>query len=189
MAERDEGDLLTGEDRAFARAMRDAREARGWSQADFARELAGRGFALTQVTISRVEQMKRAARLGEAMAIADTFGVPLSTMTAPHAAVAMLADVLDRPREAFAAMEQFRIAAARVGYLWHDLHRDVGYAQRLRSELAETGELDDEVKAMFDEHQTTVDRLLRFDPVVDAKQAMVDPDAIAELTTWRMREE
>jgi transcriptional regulator with XRE-family HTH domain len=187
--EKDEGDLLTAEDRTFARSMRAAREARGWTQGELAGRLGASGFEwMSQVTISRIEQLKRAARLGEAYAIAAAFGLPLSVMTAPSAGAAMLSTVLDRPREASAALEQLRIAAARVGYLWGDLRKDLAFAERLREDMS-AAEFDEEAQTAFEHHQAAAGRLLEHDPVTEVQRALEDPDAAAELTTWRMRED
>jgi transcriptional regulator with XRE-family HTH domain len=62
----------------FGHQVRDAREARGWSQEALGRHLsATSGIELSQTAITRLEQGKRPIRLNEASALAKLLGLEL----------------------------------------------------------------------------------------------------------------
>lgn len=73
----------SGLNRRFRENMRREREARGWSQGELAKQLTQAGWAALghQTTIGRIENGTRPVKLDESVAIAETFGVDLMTMT------------------------------------------------------------------------------------------------------------
>lgn len=104
MPEKDEMQLLTTVDRAFAGALKANREALGLSQVQLAeqvRRAAGFDF-ITQVTISRIEHLKRAPRLGEAHVLAAVLGVSLESMVVARDYRVLLANELEQAYIAFA---------------------------------------------------------------------------------------
>lgn len=69
------------EDSRFTHNMIEARQALGWSQSELARKMVEAGWEyFSQMTVSRTEKGERPLRLGEARAIARTFGLTLETM-------------------------------------------------------------------------------------------------------------
>jgi transcriptional regulator with XRE-family HTH domain len=65
---------------AFALAVRDRREALGWSQEELARRVsADTGAPFHQTGITRIEKSARGVRLNEAVALARVLGIDLGT--------------------------------------------------------------------------------------------------------------
>jgi transcriptional regulator with XRE-family HTH domain len=66
----------------FGKRVRDERERRGWSQEELAKRLTERGIPVYSSTIAKIEAEKkpRAARLGEAVAIADLFELSVDAL-------------------------------------------------------------------------------------------------------------
>ncbi len=62
---------------AFASGVREAREARGWTQVDLARHLAETGVRLDPTAITRLERGDRSVKIGEAVAIAASLGLSI----------------------------------------------------------------------------------------------------------------
>lgn len=84
-------------ERQFAVVMREAREARGLPQGQFAGEMARRGCpGWVQQTVTRVETGRRMVRLSEAMAAASILGIDLGAFAlgdpAPYQACANCSD-------------------------------------------------------------------------------------------------
>lgn len=167
MAEKDEGDLLTGEDRAFARALRARREAKGWSQGELAAKMRARGFDhLSQVAISRIEQLKRAARLGEARGLASVLEVPLAVMMNPNGAtMAVLRLVLDRPAVAVQDLDVFQELAERLGDAWGHMRSDMGMIEQVAAKMGADLDEDPETVLQLDMYLESVRELLQRDPV------------------------
>jgi transcriptional regulator with XRE-family HTH domain len=67
----------------FARRLRDLRDARGWSQRDFADELARLGSPTDRAIIARVETGQRGISLDEAILFAAVIGTSLENMIVP----------------------------------------------------------------------------------------------------------
>lgn len=89
--------MLSPEKR-FAAAVRQAREARGWSQEALARELASIGLAVGgQSGVARIERADRPTRLNEVVQIAQLLGLDLSEVCAIQASdervVGLLVDI------------------------------------------------------------------------------------------------
>lgn len=173
MAEKDEGELLTGEDRAFARSMRSRREEIGLTQGQLAERLRSEGFGhLSQVAISRIEQLKRAARLGEARAIARVLGVPLGIMDSPSdPMIAVLRPVLGRPGRAVQELDVLRDAAEAVGATWGEMESDRDLARRIVEGMRAKPELVEDAASaqVLEDYLDEVDSLLTIDPVLQAR--------------------
>lgn len=71
-------------DAAFAQNLRIWREARGLSQTDLARQMAGLGFAYHQQTVAKIESGNRAVPVGEAAALADLVVSDIRTLIRPE---------------------------------------------------------------------------------------------------------
>jgi transcriptional regulator with XRE-family HTH domain len=69
-------------DSHFGKQVRAERDRRGWSQEELAKRLTDKGIPTYPSTIAKIESESRprAARLGEASAIADLFEVSLDTL-------------------------------------------------------------------------------------------------------------
>ena len=67
----------------FARRLRELRDARGWSQRDFADELARLGEPMDRAIIARVETDNRGISLDEAILFAAALGTSLENMIVP----------------------------------------------------------------------------------------------------------
>lgn len=67
----------------FARLVRTAREQRGWSQDELARQLKAAGTPIHQTGLHRMETGDRGVRLNEAVAIAKLLGLDLRIFS-PH---------------------------------------------------------------------------------------------------------
>lgn len=77
----EEGTVAMAPDDRFAANMKALREAMGWNQADFARQLSAYGApGLRQTTISRIEAGERNVRLNEAVAIAKVLRTTVEAM-------------------------------------------------------------------------------------------------------------
>lgn len=66
----------------FGMRVRDERKRKDWSQEELARRLTDRGIPVYASTIAKIESEKkpRAARLGEAIGIADLFGLSVDAL-------------------------------------------------------------------------------------------------------------
>lgn len=64
----------------FATQMRERREAKGWSQTEFARRLSEGGLRFHQTTVQRVEAGERPLKLTEALVIARVLDARFETM-------------------------------------------------------------------------------------------------------------
>lgn len=60
--------------------MRDQREAKGWSQTEFAKRLSDRGLPFHQTTVQRIENGRRPLKLAEALVIAEVLETKFETM-------------------------------------------------------------------------------------------------------------
>lgn len=67
----------------FGENLRRLREEREISQSGLAREMAEKGFAFHQTTISRIEAGERPVRLAEAIALASIVGTDIGSLTLP----------------------------------------------------------------------------------------------------------
>lgn len=64
----------------IAANVKTAREARGWSQRDLAKELTRRGATINQAALSRLEKGEREARFAEVKELAQVFGVSMEAL-------------------------------------------------------------------------------------------------------------
>lgn len=64
----------------IAANVKAAREARGWSQRDLARELSARDAPINQAALSRLEKGERDPRFVEVKALANVFGVSMEDL-------------------------------------------------------------------------------------------------------------
>lgn len=64
----------------FASRVRQVREGQGWSQEELARRLSEVGLRLDPTAITRLERGERSVRVEEAVAVAQTLGVPLDEL-------------------------------------------------------------------------------------------------------------
>ena len=69
-------------DSQFGKRVREERERRGWSQEELAKRLTDKGILVYSSTIAKIESEKRprAARLGEAVGIADLFELSVDAL-------------------------------------------------------------------------------------------------------------
>jgi transcriptional regulator with XRE-family HTH domain len=68
-------------DKRFGERIRNAREARGWSQAAVARKLSAAGIRpMHPTTVSKIEAAERSVRITEAVGFAELFGVSLDNL-------------------------------------------------------------------------------------------------------------
>lgn len=165
MAAPDESDLLTPEDRAFARSLRSERESRGWSQGDLAQRMAARGLRhVSQVTISRIEHGKRAARLGEAEVIAELLERPLAALTLLDERAQLANVLMSTVDEAERALSDLRDRAARAGALWSQLEADRGVmVNAMRSPAYEGVPLPEEGEQAVTNYVQRANSMLRYD--------------------------
>jgi transcriptional regulator with XRE-family HTH domain len=77
---------VNADERAFAAVVRRARERTGWPQGRIAEAMNAQGWRWHQSTVARVESGKQAARLGEAVALAEILGIDLSDFLAGNSA-------------------------------------------------------------------------------------------------------
>lgn len=88
-----DGPDLSTDDGRFAAAVKELRERLGWSQAKLAEALKGKGLdGFHPTTVARLESGSRRVSLGEARAISQVLGAPVSAMVAPGPAPVVLAD-------------------------------------------------------------------------------------------------
>jgi transcriptional regulator with XRE-family HTH domain len=101
----------------FGRAVRDFREARGWSQdhlAERLEQLTGRKFKSRQSMIAKTEAAERPVLLNEAAALSVIFDQPLEVMLATDelpewaAEIARLEDLIERMDEQILLIERER---------------------------------------------------------------------------------
>jgi transcriptional regulator with XRE-family HTH domain len=64
----------------FAKRLRAEREHRGWSQAEMAKMLSGKGIAMHWTTIAKIEKSDRSVRIDEAAGIADLFDTSVDAL-------------------------------------------------------------------------------------------------------------
>ncbi len=64
-------------EQAFGERIKDARIAKGWSQAGLAKRMSSRYHGWTQSTVAKTEAATRPVRLDEAAALADVLALPL----------------------------------------------------------------------------------------------------------------
>lgn len=127
----------------FGRNVRTYREERGWSQSELARQMNTAGWTkYSQVAVSRTEDGTRAARLDEAVALADVLGVELDSLTRDSKSQWV--------RKHFREAERLRLALVRSG--WEYFQQQL----RLRRELEKVPEAltpveDAEARAMIQE--------------------------------------
>ena len=69
--------VLEQHEKVIGQKVRQLRTERGWTQEDLRRHLAELGWPLDQTTISNLELGRRPIRVGEAVALAAAFGLPL----------------------------------------------------------------------------------------------------------------
>ncbi|PZU36700.1 MAG: hypothetical protein DI573_13165 [Microbacterium sp.] len=162
MAEKDESDLLTLEDRAFARALRSVREARGWSQGELASRLVDRGLRhVSQVTISRIEQGKRAARLGEAEAIAGLVDRPLALMTSIDKRAQFALMNLDLIGRGVQVERDLLALAETAGVTWADMEVELLAFERLSASASvREREVEAETREAMERYRTAAQSLL-----------------------------
>lgn len=67
----------------FAGRVREARNARGWTQQDLANEMGKLGAPMDRTTIAKLEKRQREARINEAVAIAAALDVALTCLLFP----------------------------------------------------------------------------------------------------------
>lgn len=71
-----DGQGAANADQNFAVNVRHYREQIGLSQEELAQRMSERGFGFTQATVWKIEQGKRAVRIGEAVALATALNLP-----------------------------------------------------------------------------------------------------------------
>lgn len=179
LPEKDEGDLLTGEDRAFARSLRERRVQRGLTQGDLAEILRNQGFShMSHVAISRIEQLKRAARLGEARAIARALGVELSRMDSPpNAMLSILREVMDRPGKFTQELDVFRDSASIVGASWAEIESDLAMVEGILGAMREREGHDEATAVLLENYLEEARSARAIDPLL---QASVDFERAVE---------
>lgn len=64
----------------FGKRLRTERERRGWSQAELAKLLAGKGIPAHPTTIAKLEAAERHAKMRELVGLADIFGMSVDTL-------------------------------------------------------------------------------------------------------------
>lgn len=112
-----DADSLEAVDRNFATNLREYREHLALSQDELAQRMTERGFGFTQATVWKIEQGKRAVRIGEAVALVDALGLPswMNLTRTPHVFRhdAQLQAAHRRAGAAYAAVK-----AATAQFLW-----------------------------------------------------------------------
>jgi transcriptional regulator with XRE-family HTH domain len=68
----------------FMRRLREARERRGWSQAELAKRVTALGHSLDKTAVTRIEGDNRKVTLDDAAALAATLDVPLLALLLPE---------------------------------------------------------------------------------------------------------
>lgn len=82
----------------FAFQMKDQREARGWSQTEFAKRLSARGLPFHQTTIQRIETGRRPLKLTESIIIAEVLGTKFETMLRAFSVTMAYSELTDHLR-------------------------------------------------------------------------------------------
>ena len=154
MPEKNEAELLTAEDLAFARRVREERESRGWTQMEMVTRLHRHGLDhLTQATVSRIEHGKRAARLGEAEGIAQIFQVPLALLTVIDERASFAKTLMGSVVGAQKAIFEVRDRAKRAGETWRGIEVDIEILETsLASDAYEGHELPPEARVIVDDY-------------------------------------
>lgn len=104
---------VTGADQNFAVNVRHYREQIGLSQEELAQRMSERGFGFTQATVWKIEQGKRAVRVGEAVALAAALELPrwLHLVQDPQS-FGHAAEIEAANRRAYTAFEAIKAATA-----------------------------------------------------------------------------
>lgn len=117
------------QERNFRQSMRVLREAKGWSQADLARQLAKAGLdEFHQTTIARMEKGTRAIRLGEAVTISQVLGTSVESMRKPSGDLGSIVKLTSRRRELVQA--QIELTAS-VRKYYEAAYNFFSYAERI----------------------------------------------------------
>ena len=131
---------------SFGVAMRKLREIRGWTRADFLRQLGkATGYYMHATTLKRIEDGEKIARVHEALMIAKIFGMTIEEMGEFKHANALFSDTSTRLADLVAQWSQKRQTlrdyveeAEKIGLTEND-DENLAAAYRL---LAEFGTLD-----------------------------------------------
>ncbi|MEN4476855.1 helix-turn-helix transcriptional regulator [Mycolicibacterium cosmeticum] len=83
----------TSAEAAFAVNVRTARQSRGLTQADVARQMSRSGYRWHAATVYKVENGERQIQLGEALELARILGVGVEEMATPHGALKSAVDI------------------------------------------------------------------------------------------------
>ena len=134
----------------FAAAVRAAREARGWSQADLADRMTRLGYGMHQTTVAKIEREAvtpgkgRPLSLGEAAGLAHLLSIPLSAGPPEAAALlrleAALSALADLERRAALLAVEVERARREVAQAEADVRQARQQAFPAVDQSAETGE-------------------------------------------------
>ena len=122
---------LPSPEHRFGRAVRLAREARGWSQETLNLQLANNGLHVGgQSGVARIERAERPTRLNEATRIAKFLGIDMNTIYEPNE---QLSD--EDAQAAFDEMDQLGAALRENNRRWQELRLAQGELQAEQQHL------------------------------------------------------
>lgn len=125
-------------ERVFGIQVRELRQARGWTQDQFANALAALGFPIHQTTVAKMEGGTRPTSVGEIAAIAKLFDVPIGTL-------------FERPGD---MATHLHLATLKIAI--ESIEREQA---QLRERLAELDEEHEKAEAEYQEYQDLSHRL------------------------------
>ncbi|MFD2024184.1 MULTISPECIES: helix-turn-helix domain-containing protein [Promicromonospora] len=142
----------------FARRLRQERARLGISQAELARRMArllGENVESTRIT--RIEQMTRAVRLDEAVAAADSLGVPLIVLVSDDAARENEAEIQERLAELAAAEQLWEKQRHEVARITREIQLLSAEREQLRKHARDADPKTRVDYKLDPEHQAAID--------------------------------
>lgn len=142
----------------FARRLRQERVRLGISQAELARRMAGLlGENVESTRITRIEQGTRAVRLDEAVAAAESLGVPLIALLSEDAARENEAQIQERLAELAAAERLQEKQRHEVARITREIQLLTAERERLRKYARDVDPKTREDYKLDPEHQAAID--------------------------------
>ena len=142
----------------FARRLRQERVRLGLSQAELARRMArllGENVESTRIT--RIEQQTRAVRLDEAVAAAESLGVPLIALLSDDAARENEAEIQEHLAELASAEQKWEQQRQEVDRITRTIQRLSAEREQLRKHARDAAPKTGEDYTLDPEHRDAID--------------------------------